>query len=208
MMRVLPLVRPREPHPTAVSGSLPSTADDAELMARVARGDRAAQQALVRRLLPRVQRLCRALLRSNHDAQDAAQVSMLEIFQSSRGYRGDSSLERWADRITVRTALRTSRAEKRAQRLPVDLPPPGSTPAAGEDAVLAQEYLARISERQQAVLILRHGFEYSIEEIAELCGISPNTVKDRLLRGRGLMRRMLRREQFLIEASSADVEDP
>lgn len=184
------------------------TVDDAELMARVALGEPAAQALLVRRLLRRVQRLCRALLRNGHDAQDAAQVSMLEIFQSARSFRGDSSVERWADRITVRTALRTSRSEKRAQRLPVDLELRRTSAAAGEETVLAQEYLGRISERQRTVLILRHGFEYSIEEIAELAGISPNTVKDRLLRGRGLMRKMVRREQFLLEAPAKESDEP
>jgi RNA polymerase sigma-70 factor (ECF subfamily) len=181
--------------------------EDAELMARVARGDPESQRFLVRRLLSRLQRLCRALLRNSYDAQDAAQVSMLEVIQSARGFRGDSSVERWADRITVRTALRMSRSEKRAQRLPVTPEPLRATAAAGEDAVLAQEYLGRISERQRTVLILRHGFEYSIEEIAELTGISANTVKDRLLRGRGIMRRMLRREQLLLDASHGESED-
>src|SRR4051812_41041515 len=176
-----------------------STADDAKLMVRVALAEPAAQATLVRRLLGRVQRLCRALLRNGHDAQDAAQVSMLEILQAARGFRGDSSVERWADRITVRTALRMARNEKRAQRTPLDLDPLPSNAGAGEDTVLAQEYLGRISERQRTVLILRHGFEYSIEEIAEMTGISANTVKDRLLRGRGLMRKMLRREQLLLE---------
>ena len=178
-------------------------ADDAELMSRVALEEPAAQRILVRRLLGRVQRLCRALLRNGHDAQDAAQLSLLEIFQSARSFRGDSSVERWAER----TALRASRAERRAQRPPLDVETRRTSAATGEDVVLAQEYLHRISERQRTVLILRHGFEYSIEEIAELSGISPNSVKDRLLRGRGLIRQMVRREQLLLE-SSATADDP
>lgn len=183
------------------------TADDADLMSRVALDEPHAQRILVRRLLVRVQRLCRALLRNGHDAQDAAQLSMLEIFQSARSFRGDSSLERWADRITVRTALRASRSERRAQRTLLDTETPRASAAAGEEVVLAQEYLGRLSERQRTVLILRHGFEYSIEEIAELSGISPNSVKDRLLRGRGLIRQMIRREQLLLESpAKADPE--
>ena len=183
------------------------TAADANLMARVALGEPAARALLVRRLLRRVQRLCQALLRDAHNAQDAAQVSTLEILHSARSFRGESSLERWADRITVRTALRMSRTEKRAQRLPIDAEPRAISPAAGEEAILAQEYLGRLSERQRSVLVLRHVFEYSIEEIAEIAGISPNTVKDRLLRGRGLMRKMLRCEQLLLDAPSKDTDD-
>jgi RNA polymerase sigma factor (sigma-70 family) len=78
----------------------------------------------------------------------------------------------------------------------------------GEDAVLAQEYLLRVSERQRTVLILRHGFEYSIDEIADLTGISPNTVKDRLLRGRSLMRKMFRREEFLLDMPLDEAVEP
>jgi RNA polymerase sigma-70 factor, ECF subfamily len=184
-----------------------ATTDDVGLMARVALGEPEAQLALVRRLLRRIQRLCRALLRNASDAEDAAQVSLLEILKSARNFRGESSLERWADRITVRTTLRTSRTEKRAQRGPVDLEPERAVGATGEHAVLAQEYLASLSEPQRTVLILRHGFEYSIDEIAEMAGISPNTVKDRLLRGRGLMRKMFRREQFLLATAGKDGDD-
>lgn len=181
--------------------------DDAELMAGVASGDATAQLILARRLLGRVQRLCRALLRNAHDAQDAAQVSMLEILQSARGFRGDSSLERWADRITVRTTLRASRNEKRVQRAPVEESERVSAPV-GEHAVLAQEYLLQLSERQRTVLILRHSLEYSVDEIAALTGISANAVKDRLLRGRSLMRKMFRREELLLDMPFKEAVEP
>lgn len=185
-----------------------SPVDDVELMARVAGGEAAAQLILARRLLGRVQRLCRALLRNPHDAQDAAQVSMLEILQSARGFRGDSSPERWADRITVRTTLRAARNEKRVQRTPVEAEPERVSAPTGEHAVLAQEYLLRLSERQRTVLILRHGLEYSIDEIADLTGISANAVKDRLLRGRSLMRKMFRREEFLLDMPFKETVEP
>ena len=173
-----------------------ATTDDVELMERVARGDPEAQRALVQRLLRRVDDLCRAVLRHSVDAQDARQLSVLEILKSARSFRGESSLERWADRITVRTALRAAASERRAQRPPVD-PQPDSTHPQGESVLLAREYLDSISDRQRMVVIMRHGLELSIEEIAELAGISQNTVKDRLLRARGTMRRLFRREQLL-----------
>jgi len=184
-----------------------STSDDVELMGRVALGDSEAQRLLVRRLLRRVEALCKAVLRNSEDAQDARQLSILEILKSARSFRGDSTLERWADRIAVRTALRAAGAERRAHRTPIDPEPQNSYPT-GESVVLAHEYLDRISDRQRMVLIMRHGLEYSIEEIAEMAGISQNTVKDRLLRGRSIMRRMFRREQFLGEVSGKLAEVP
>lgn len=173
-----------------------ATTDDVELMGRVARGDPEAQRAVVLRLLRRIDDLCRAVLRHSVDAQDARQLSILEIFKSARSFRGDSTLERWADRITVRTALRAAASERRAQRAPVDLEP-GSVHPSGESALLVRQYLERISDRQRMVVVMRDGLELSIEEIAELTGISQNTVKDRLLRARGTLRRLFRREELL-----------
>jgi RNA polymerase sigma factor (sigma-70 family) len=183
-----------------------SSTDDAELMARVAIGEAAAQRALASRLLPRVDRLCRALLRNGRDAEDARQLSMIEILRAAHNFRGESSVERWADRITVRTALRAIASERKAQRLPLETDA-STTHGTGESSVLAREYLDRVSERQRTVLILRHGLDYSIEEIAAIEAISVNTVKDRLLRGRGTMRRMFRRDQLLASSTNTVAAD-
>jgi RNA polymerase sigma-70 factor, ECF subfamily len=172
---------------------MPTTADDIQLMAEVARGDPTAQRLLVRRLLRRIERVCRAILRNRQDAEDAAQLSVLEVLKSARNYRGESSLERWSDRITARTALRAAASERRARRAPLDHEP-RVTHGSGEHLLIAREFLDRVSERQRSVLILRHGLEYSVDEIAQIAGISPNTVKDRLLRGRSALRRLLRRD--------------
>jgi RNA polymerase sigma-70 factor, ECF subfamily len=179
-----------------VARTMLSTADDIELMVQVARGEPAAQRVLVRRLLRRIERVCRALLRNRVDAEDAAQLSVIEILKSARNFRGESSLERWSDRITARTALRAVASERRAHRPPFE-EEPRVTHGSAEYALLAHECLDRLSERQRSVLILRHGLEYSVEEIAEIAGISPNSVKDRLLRGRTELRRLLRRDQVV-----------
>jgi RNA polymerase sigma-70 factor, ECF subfamily len=179
-------------------------ADDIELMGRVARGDADAQRQVVRRLLRRVEGLCWAVLRRSEEALDARQLSIVEILKSAHGFRGASTLERWADRITVRTALRAAASERRARRAPVDVELDAAHPTS-ESVLLARQYLDGISERQRMVVVLRHGLEYSIEEIAEVTGISQNAVKDRLLRGRAIMRRMCRRDQLLMEVSSGKV---
>lgn len=193
-----------EPRDSSAHGS--SGADDVELMRRVARGDADAQRQVARRLLRRVERVCRAVLRDSDGALDARQLSIVEILRSAHGFRGASTLERWADRITVRTALRAAASERRARRTPVDFERDTTHPK-NESVLLARQYLNALSERQRVVVVMRHSLEYSIEEIAELTGISQNAVKDRLLRARGILRRLCRHEQLLIEASSGQVTD-
>ena len=60
------------------------------------------------------------------------------------------------------------------------------------------DYLAELPETRRVALVLRHVMDYSIEEIAELTGVSPNTVKDRLLHAREQVRRNIRREIALV----------
>ena len=176
------------------------TAEDLQLMALAAAADPTAQRLIATRLMERVQRLSRSLLQNNADASDASQASLLEILKSAGTFRGESSLERWADRIVVRTALRSAakrRAEGTTMWDDIDMAVHGSS----DPSVMVREYLDRLSEPARTVLVLRHGFEYSIEEIADLTGVSPNTVKDRLLRAREAIRRVVRREQLLEVAS-------
>lgn len=171
-------------------------------MSFVAAADPAATRTLANRLVQRVHRVSKSILRAPADADDAAQQSLIEIITSAKSYRGDSSLERWSDRIVVRTSMRVARVrQKQTARTEDDaeldaLPAEaGSLDAKSEDAPRpVKEYLAELPEAQRSALVLRHVMGYSVQEIADLSDVSPNTVKDRLLRGMKEMRRLIRRD--------------
>ncbi len=175
--------------------------DDSDArLAQEAATDPVARDALARRLEPRVKRLCASLLRDD-DAQDAAQLAMLEIVRSAPGFRGESTLEAWADRIAVRTAIRLARARRLASvRSKAAVEPdelPGSNPTSDVAEGLPRSiiaYLDELPEARRTVLVLRHAMGYSVNEIAEYTGVSPNTVKDRLLAARDQVRKTVRRE--------------
>jgi RNA polymerase sigma-70 factor (ECF subfamily) len=173
---------------------------DAQL-AREAATDPAAREVLARRLGPRVRRLAASLLRGAHDADDAAQQALLEIVRSAPAFRGESTLEAWADRIAVRTAIRLARARRLASvRSEGSVDPdelPGAHAPEGVSEGLPRSivaYLDELPEARRTVLVLRHAMGYSIQEIAEYTDVSPNTVKDRLLAARDQVRKMVRRE--------------
>jgi RNA polymerase sigma-70 factor (ECF subfamily) len=176
-------------------------AEDLELMSLVAAADPAASRVLAERLVSRVHRVARSILREAADADDAAQQSLIEIIGSAKSYRGGASIERWSDRIAVRTTMRLVRERRKlAGRVDdgVDLDEIVSAPGASETADsaprAAAEYLSTLPDKQRNALVLRHVMGYSVTEIAELTDSSPNTVKDRLLRGAREMRRLIRRD--------------
>lgn len=173
----------------------PAEAADRELMRLAASGDPDAQHVLIKRLMGRANRLAHALLRNRDDASDASQAALISILRATSSFRGESSVECWADRIVIRTALRLSRRSRSnamnqlSDCLAVSIPP------RGDARLSAAQYLSRLPERQRTVLLLRTGFGYTIEEISELTQSPENTVKDRLKRARTALRRQLERER-------------
>jgi RNA polymerase sigma-70 factor (ECF subfamily) len=164
---------------------------DATLMRRVAERDSSALQVFVRRVLPRAQRLCQALLRNPVEAKDASQTAILQVLQSAHTFRGECSIEHWSDRIVARTALRWVTVERRARHAPVEHEP-ASAGDVGQPRVLLKECIQRLPEVQRTALLLRTCFEYSVDEIASLTNVSRNTVKDRLTRARQTLRAFVR----------------
>jgi RNA polymerase sigma-70 factor (ECF subfamily) len=172
------------------------------LVRAAAKGDPAAQTALVERLAALVRYACRRLSRSSIDAEDAAQSALLEILRSTKNFRFETGLESWAYRITVRTVLRSNRRERRrAETLDRWLLPgrlPWGTPLerSPESPGVTDAFLMRLSFKRREVFVLRHAFGYSVSEIAELTGTPPGTVKDRLVTARKQLLKMIARDEL------------
>lgn len=174
---------------------------DVALAKRASRGDRAAQAKIARRVLPRVRKVARSLAASTADADDAAQHALLEVLRSCHTYRGDASLDRWAARIATRAALRHLKRERKRSTAS-DAGVEDAMDASGGDSPLAdalprglQAYLRELPEAQRSALVLHHALGYSLDEVAELTEVSPNTVKGRLRLGLSTLRKLVRREQ-------------
>ncbi|MGD8862349.1 MAG: RNA polymerase sigma factor [Myxococcales bacterium] len=174
---------------------------DLGLMKLVAEGDAHAQRVLAHRLAPRVQRITGRLVANRADAEDAAQLALIEILRSAGSFREEASIERWADRITVRTTLRHARDQrKRFWSLGSRVDPDEVRAALVDPAQRGQtprkleEYLAELPEARREALVLKHGLGYTTEEIAELTGKPVGTVKDRLVAARRQLRKLIQRE--------------
>lgn len=181
-------------------------AAERSLAAGVAAGERAAAEAFARRLAPYVRRVTRALLQDRTDAEDAAQSALLEILEAAGSYAGRGSLEGWAHRIAVRVALRGVRRDRRrrANEPLVEEVEEVAGPDAREfrasrglsDALPGElgDYLGRLPEVQRVALVLRYALGHTVPEIAKLTESPIPTVKSRLLRGQGEIRKMIRRD--------------
>jgi len=173
---------------------------DKALMQLVASSDFDAWSGVAKRLLPRIRMVARGLLRSDADAADATQNALLEVLRSAGNFRGESSLETWADRITVRVAMRAARRRGREAVDLDDAPEPVAAPEENPNELLPRplvEYLDRLSPARREVLTLRYMLDYSVVEISEALAAPRDTIKYRLKQALSELRSHVRRDQLL-----------
>lgn len=186
-----------------VSGHGESSDEDSDiqLMGRVAKRDPEAQRKLASRLVDRVRRLSCLLLRSSTDADDAAQVALIEILQSANNFGPPGNLEAWADRITVRTSMAWARRQRNRRLLFKGQIDPEHITARAPDITAEQRtpqpvetYLKRLSRERREAFVLKHALGYTVEEISELTNAPRGTVKDRLVVAKRQLRKMIQHD--------------
>jgi RNA polymerase sigma factor (sigma-70 family) len=191
--------------------------DDMALARRIAAGDRAAFELLMRRHNRRLYRLARATLRDDAEAEDALQDAYLSAYRSIARYRGDAALSTWLSRLVLNECLgRLRRGARRQNVIPMvnagdaehmqidDMgPPDGDTPdqALGRSQMraLLERKLDALPESFRMVFVLRAVEEMSVEETAQCLDIPQATVRSRHFRARSLLREALAQEIDLAE---------
>lgn len=174
--------------------SAPVTADyssDTALAARAAAGDRGAQRDIFRALQATVHATLFRVLGSNEHMEDLLQEVFIEVFRSLPRYRGESKLSTWAGPIAARVAFHYLRSKRgRSERHPpgaVQLHLVGSPEESAQHRQGLQRLYAllrRMTPDQHVAFALFTLDGRSIEEVAELTGVTPVAAKNRICRAR------------------------
>lgn len=178
---------------------------DTGLAQLVASGNREAQHELFRVLKQSVHATLYRVLGSNEHMEDLLQDSFIEIFRSIARYRGEAQLTTWADRIAARVAfhyLKRKRSNRDKERAPVQLHVVGSPEEhAHHREGLKRLYalLRRMKPEHHIALALFLVDGRSLEEVAEITGVTVIAAKNRVSRARRKLWEAARRDQLLIE---------
>src|ERR1700684_221614 len=172
--------------------------EEASLVRRVQARDEIAFREIVERYQAKVFSIIYGILRNHNDAEDIAQQVFAKIYFSIRHFDFRSSLLTWIYKITVNECydyLRKKRVRKLvyesdfsiedAQRL--ENSDPAVDPTAPVDHALAQrdlvmKLLAKVSEEDRSLMLLKEVEGHSVEELAAMTGLNENTIKDHLFR--------------------------
>jgi RNA polymerase sigma-70 factor (ECF subfamily) len=176
---------------------------EAQLIARLRRGDHDAFEQLVRQYGGRLLATARRVLHNEDDARDAVQEAFLSAFRALPHFRADAKLSTWLHRIVMNTALMKLRSARRRPELRIEALLPVFDEAGewahevkplamtSEDVLVSKETRARVSAciarlpaSYREVVILRDIEELDTAEVAATLRISANAVKIRLHRAR------------------------
>jgi len=184
------------------------TTDEA-LAARAAAGDEIAFEEIVSRYQSRVFRLACRLTGNDSEAPDVLQETFLQVYRNLGSFRGESRFATWLYRIATNAALmqRRARGRRPAESLEAFLPrfdetgAHAATPAQLQVAARADELLDRrlLAEKARAgierlpdlyreAFVLRDLEEMPTAEVAQVLGLEPAAVRQRVHRARLMLR--------------------
>ncbi len=128
------------------------------------------------------------LLRNRADAEDAVQRALLKAFAARESYSPRWAVSTWLYRVLSNVCIDELRRRKPALEPP---PGPGHRPAARVERLDLERALEAVPREARLLLALHYVDGLSYRELAKVRGISVNTVKSQLARGKAILRRAL-----------------
>jgi RNA polymerase sigma factor (sigma-70 family) len=148
-------------------------------------------------------RLAYTYVKNHQVAEDIVQDVFLKAFEKQSDFRGESSYKTYLYRITINRSYdyfrswsyknllltdkitKIVRQEKSTELLDI---------TENENYLLGEKILS-LPIKYREVIILHYYNDYGIDEIAFILGISPNTIKTRLRRGREKLKGLIERTE-------------
>jgi RNA polymerase sigma-70 factor, ECF subfamily len=146
-----------------------------------------------------------SIVRDQGDVEDASQDTFLRAYRGLRGFRGEAQFQSWITRIAINSSLMILRKRRRRVELSIKrLSEAGGNcpllefidarPGPEEVCVCNQAHSSLLGSIKSLPNALRSVVEErvlrerSVEETAEVLGLSPAAIKTRLFRARNRMR--------------------
>ena len=182
---------------------------DKQFVLKAQAGDKKAFGKLVKKYQDKVLYLAYDLIGNFDDAQDIAQNAFLRALNGINNFKSQSSFSTWLYRIVVNLSIDFKRAKSRKRHVSIEK-------SQDEDAksienILKDNYLQpdqiaelkdftkqvnnalkKLPHNQKTAFILRHYHDMNMQEIAEILGCKPGTIRSHLFRAINKLREELK----------------
>ncbi|MEV4642388.1 SigE family RNA polymerase sigma factor [Actinoplanes sp. NPDC049548] len=161
------------------------------------RRDRAARDeefaAFVAAVTPRLRRTAYLMCRDWHLAQDLTQLTLAKMYASWGRIWRTANLEAYSRRVLMNAVFDQRRRRSDAEVVLADVPDRSGPPVAADADlhVTLLQALAALPVRDQAIVVLRHWEDHSVDTVAEILGVSASVVKMRSMRALARLRELL-----------------
>jgi len=169
------------------------------LVRRAQAGDEGAFREIVEHYQSKVFSIIHGIVRQRNDVEDIAQQVFAKVYFSIGNFDFRSSLITWIYKITVNECFDYLR-KKKVRKLVyesdlsedevrrVENTEPSVRQVAADVNLARRDYifklLAKVSDEERNLLMLREVEGHSVEELADMTGMNENTIKVKLFRAR------------------------
>jgi len=167
-------------------GETLSTEPDAILLRQGRDGDSESLERLLARHEPMLLSLCRGILGTREDAEDAVQEAFLRALRSLNAFRGDSSVKTWLYRITVNVCIEWKRTpSKRYSHTTLELlQPEPSHESRSLQKLRIEEALNSLLPRHRAAIIMKEIHGMGVAEVGNAMGWNAIKTQNELYKAR------------------------
>jgi RNA polymerase sigma factor (sigma-70 family) len=170
-------------------------------------GDELAFKALVKEHQSRVYHHAMQILRNREEAEDVCQETFIQVYESIKSFKGQSSLSTWIIRIAINKALEKLRKEKRRNQLREILPwwmpeesksidsiqmHPGIKLEDKETAAMLYKAIDSLNPNQRVAFTLIKLDEISYTEASEMMDLSIKAIESLVSRAKENIKKKLR----------------
>ncbi|MBR7164069.1 MAG: sigma-70 family RNA polymerase sigma factor [Clostridia bacterium] len=191
---------------------------ESEYIKRSQQGDADAFGQLVTLYENKILNYCYRMLGNRADAEDATQEVFVKLYRFIDSFTGQSVFSTWLYKIASNVCLDLLRKNKRhtdtvslhqqnaeGEEFLLNIEDKGLTPYESAQVSEAQRALflalEQLGEEQRQVVVLRDVEGLSYEEIAQITGTAPGTVKSRINRARQALKKLLEKDRELFSLS-------
>ena len=198
------------------------TKDDVQLIRRILSGDDAAFNALVRKHQKGIHALAWRKVGDFHIAEEIVQDTFLQVYKNLTQLKNPNQFSGWIYVIASRLCLKWLEKNKNKfamhslEDTPVEEIQESSythyvseqrlTESTERRRELVKKLLAQLPESERTVVTLHFLGEMTAKEIGKLLGVSVNTIKSRLRRGRKRLQEQ--REELLVSETLGSIPFP
>jgi RNA polymerase sigma-70 factor (ECF subfamily) len=173
----------------------------ANLVAQCKANNRRAQLKLYRQYCDGMYCVAMRFLQNGDDAEDVLQEAFIKAFQKIDQFNGEVSFGAWLKRIVINKCLDALKARK-LEHLPLreeSIRIAEEEDWYVEDGIGMEEVknaMAKLPEKYRYVvqMYLVEGLDH--EEISQVLGLVETTCRTRLLRGRGMLKELLKHKRY------------